>query len=41
MEVGSVIPYVVYLEENKLSIFEDREKMMGDLKDFFFKTMYF
>jgi hypothetical protein len=39
MEDGSVLSYGVYLSERNDRNFEDSERTVKELKDFFFKTL--
>jgi hypothetical protein len=41
MEDGSVLSYGVYLSERNDRNFEDSERTVKELKDFFFKTLYY
>jgi hypothetical protein len=40
VEDGVILPFVVYLEERNDRSCEDIERTVGDLKSFFFKTLY-
>jgi hypothetical protein len=40
VEDGAFVPFLVFMEENEYRSFEDRERILEEIKSLFFNTTY-